>query len=102
MLRFKPAIAAGRWGFDGGEAKSDCVEMAVRDAVELTPHTSHLTPHTSHLTPHTSHLTPHTSHLTPHTPQVREVVELVLWDDKCGAFNMEWLPPAAMEGLRDM
>ena len=60
-VRYKPAIAAARWGFDGGAAKSDCVEMAVR-----------------------------------------EIVDLMLWDDKRGAFNLRWLPPTACHGLRDM
>ncbi len=61
MNRYKPAIAAGRWGFDGGSAKSDCVEMAVR-----------------------------------------EVVDLMLWDDKNGKFNLELMPNSAMVELRDM
>ena len=62
-LRFsyKPAIAAGRWGFDGGAAKSDCVEMAIR-----------------------------------------EIVDMVLWDEGKAAFNLELLPRSAAAGLRDM
>jgi hypothetical protein len=60
-FRYKPAIAAGRWGFDGGAAKSDCVEMAIR-----------------------------------------EIVDLVLWDESRGAFNLELLPRSAVAGLRDM
>ncbi len=59
--RFKPAIAAGRWCFDGGAAKSDCVEMAVR-----------------------------------------EVVDLILWDDDKAAFNLDWLPRTAMGALREL
>jgi hypothetical protein len=60
-LRYKPAIAPARWGFDGGAAKSDCVEMAVR-----------------------------------------EIVDLMLWDDRRAAFDVDLLPQTAMQALRDM
>jgi hypothetical protein len=59
--RYKPAIGAGRWGFDGGSARSDCVEMAVR-----------------------------------------EIVDLVVWDERGGGFNAELLPKTAVEGLKEM
>jgi hypothetical protein len=33
---------------------------------------------------------------------VREIVDLVLWDESRGAFNLELLPRSAVAGLRDM
>jgi hypothetical protein len=32
---YKPAIAPGKYGYDGGEPKSDCVEVTVRELFDL-------------------------------------------------------------------
>jgi hypothetical protein len=33
---------------------------------------------------------------------VREIVDLILWDDDKGAFNLDWLPRTAMGALREL
>jgi hypothetical protein len=33
---------------------------------------------------------------------VREIVDLMLWDDRRAAFNLDLLPRTALQALRDM
>lgn len=55
---YKPAIAPGKYGYDGGEPKSDCVEVTVR-----------------------------------------ELFDLLLWDESTGTFDLTRLPPTASPEL---
>lgn len=57
----KPAILAGKYGYDGGDPKSDCVEMTVR-----------------------------------------ELFDLLLWDESTGSFDLSRLPPTASQELHDL
>lgn len=58
---YKPAIAPGKYGYDGGAPKSDCVEVTVR-----------------------------------------ELFDLLLWDESTGSFDMSRLPPTASQELIDL
>ena len=55
---YKPAIAPGKYGYDGGVPKSDCVEVTVR-----------------------------------------ELFDLLLWDEATGSFDLSRLPPTASQEL---
>ena len=55
---YKPAIAPGKYGYDGGEPKSDCVEVTVR-----------------------------------------ELFDLLLWDESNGSFDLARLPPTVSQEL---
>ncbi|KAI2495810.1 hypothetical protein MHU86_18696 [Fragilaria crotonensis] len=58
---YKPAIAPGKYGYDGGDPKSDCVEVTVR-----------------------------------------ELFDLLLWDESTGTFDLSRLPPTATRELIDL
>ena len=58
---YKPAIAPGKYGYDGGDPKSDCVEVTVR-----------------------------------------ELFDLLLWDESTGTFDLSRLPPTASQELIDL
>jgi hypothetical protein len=58
---YKPAIAPGKYGHDGGAPKSDCVEMTVR-----------------------------------------ELMDLLLWDETSGNFDLARLPQTALPQLVDL
>jgi hypothetical protein len=58
---YKPAIAPGKYGHDGGAPKSDCVEMTVR-----------------------------------------ELMDLLLWDETSGTFDLSRLPHTALPQLVEL
>ena len=54
----KPVVPNGYYGFDGGKVKPDCVEVAVR-----------------------------------------ELIDLLLWNEETASFKVNWLPPTARPEL---